>query len=488
MHQKHELNSMFYPESVAVVGASANPKGWGGTSFLSRLRDVGFPGRLYPINPKTTEVQGLKAYPDVQSIPEPVDLVIVAIPTPGVPNVLEGCISAGVQNVHIFSSGFGETGEDEGKRLERQITEIIQRGDLRVVGPNCMGIYVPASKLTPWGARPTGTGPLSFLSQSGGHCELLTVCAQQLGVYFSKVISFGNASGLQALDFLEYLDEDPDTGIIAIYLEGIADGNRVTQLVKEINRNKPVVVWKGGLTDFGSRAVASHTGSMAGEGRVWDAFFAQTGAVRVNSLEEIVDVVLTFLHLPPPRGRRTLILGGGGGNSVAFADICSRQGLEVPPISDDTRNELNTFIRLAGNSTRNPLDIWMVQNDVNLFHRAMELSVADPAIDLAIIERHVGDSTDDANDYDLQDHKKRQREINEYIIDFTKKTSDKKPLVVAMNMFGNDPANAALAAGLRQEFATAGVPAYASPESAARALTRFVTYHEFQMRNTDNSR
>jgi len=486
MHQKHELNSMFYPGSVAVVGASANPKGWGGTSFISRLRDIGFPGRLYPINPKATEVLGLKAYPDVQSIPEPVDLVIVAIPTLGVPNVLEGCISAGVQNVHIFSSGFGETGEDEGKQLERQITEIIQRGNLRVVGPNCMGIYVPASKLAPWGARPTGVGPLAFLSQSGGHCELLTVSAQQLGVYFSKVISFGNASGLQALDFLEYLGKDPDTGIIAIYLEGITDGNRVTQLIKEINRTKPVVVWKGGLTDFGSKAVASHTGSMAGEGRIWDAFFAQTGAVRANSLEEIIDVVLTFLHLPPPRGRRTLLLGGGGGNSVAFADICSSQGLEVPPISDNTRKELNTFISLAGNSTRNPLDIWMVQDDVNLFHRAMELSVADPAIDLAIIERHVGDSTDDDNDYNPQDHKKRQREINDSIINFAKKTSDKKPLVVAMSMFGNDPANVASAARLRQEFAIAGVPAYVSPDSAARALTRFVKYHEFQMRIENN--
>jgi acyl-CoA synthetase (NDP forming) len=160
--------------------------------------------------------------------------------------------------------------------------------------------------------------------------------------------------------------------------------------------------------------------------------------------------------------------------------------LEVPPISDNTRKELNTFIRLAGNSTRNPLDIWMVQDDVNLFHRAMELSVADPAIDLAIIERHVGDSTDDDNDYNPQDHKERQREINDSIINFAKKTSDKKPLVVAMSMFGNDPANVASAARLRQEFAIAGVPAYVSPDSAARALARFVKYHEFQMRIENN--
>ena len=151
--------------------------------------------------------------------------------------------------------------------------------------------------------------------------------------------------------------------IISIYLEGIKEGSRVTQLIKDINRTKPVIIWKAGLTESGSRAVASHTGSLAGNGQIWDAFFKQTGAIRVNSLEEIIDVVLAFQYLKPPRGKRTLLLGGGGGNSVAFADICGRQDLEIPPLSEKTRKELNEFVRLAGNSTRNPLDLWMVQRD-----------------------------------------------------------------------------------------------------------------------------
>ncbi len=484
MPEKHELDTMFYPKSVAVVGASANPRGWGGTGFLRRLLENDFPGNIYPVNPRATEIQGLKAYPDVQSIPEHVDLVIVAIPAPAVPAVLEDCITAGVKNVHIFTSGFGETGEQEGKQLEQKITEIIRRSNLRVVGPNCMGLYVPASKLAAWGAKPAGTGHVAFLSQSGGHGEFLTSHAQGLGVYFSKVISFGNASGLQAIDFLEYLGNDPDTSIITMYLEGIKDGNKVTQLVKEINRTKPVIVWKGGLTDSGSRAVASHTGSLAGESRIWDAFFAQTGAVRVNSLEEIVDVVLPFLHLSPPRGRRALLLGGGGGNAVAFADICSREGLEVPLLSEKTRKELNTFISLAGNITRNPLDVWMVQTDANLFRRAMEISFADPAIDLAIIDRHVGDYDDDDDNQHRKEHRKRQREVNDFIINFARKNPGNKPLVVAMNMFGNDPRSVASAARLRREFATAAVPAYSSPDSAARAMARFVKYHEFQAGNS----
>lgn len=485
MPAKDQLDVLFNPKSVAVVGASPNPQNFGGTGFLAQLHRIGFPGKLYPVNPKAADVMGLKAYSNLQSIPEPVDLVIIAIRATGVPHVLEDCITAGITNIHLFSSGFGETGEEEGRQLERQIVEIIQRGGLNVVGPNCMGIWVPGSKLAGWGAKPAGTGPLAFLSQSGGHGEIITSYAQGLGVHFSKLVSFGNASGLQVVDFLEYFRDDPDTGIIALYLEGIKDGNRVTQLVKEINRTKPVIVWKGGLTDAGSRAVASHTGSMAGEGRIWDGFFAGTGAVRVNSLEEIVDVVLAFLHLTPPHGRRALLLGGGGGNSVAYADICSREGLDVPPISEETRKELNTFIGLAGNSTRNPLDVWFVQKEIDLFRRAMTLSVADPAIDLAIIDRMVGDFFDEGDgdkgpQYEV--YERRQRDVNDFIIDFAKNNPGNKPLVVTINTYGNERHNAASAARLRRVFTAAGVPAYASPESAARALARFIQYHEFQKR------
>ena len=253
MPERNELDSMFYPKSVAVVGVSANPIRWGGTSFLERLQKAGFPGNIYPVNPRASEIRGLKAYPSVKSIPEHVDLVIVAVPAPRVPEVLEDCVIAGAKNVHIFSSGFSETREEEGRQLEEKITEIIKRGRLNAVGPNCMGIYVPASRLAPWGTKPEGSGQVAFVSQSGGHGELVIRYTQRLGVYLSKVISFGNARGLQVIDFLEYLADDPETRIITMYLEGIKDGNKVMQLIKKINRIKPVVIWKGGLTESGAR-------------------------------------------------------------------------------------------------------------------------------------------------------------------------------------------------------------------------------------------
>lgn len=480
MTERHRLDSMFNPGSVAVVGASASPGAWGGASFLGRLQKLQFAGSLYPVNPKATEVNGLRAYPDIKSIPEPPELVIIAIPGPAVPQVLEDCITAGVKNVHIFSSGFAETGLEEGRQLDRQITEIIRRGDLRVVGPNCMGLYVPASRLAYWGEEPEGSGSVAFLSQSGGHGEMLSGYAQKLGVYFSKMISFGNACGLQAIDFLEYLAQDPETRIINIYLEGIRDGSRFTQLVKRVNRVKPVIVWKGGLTEGGSRAVASHTGSLAGEEKVWDAFFAQTGAVRVNSLEEIVDVTLAFMHLKPPRGRRVLLIGGGGGNSVAMADICSREGLEVPRLTEETRKELNTFIRLAGNSARNPVDAWMLQENSDLFRRALEMAVADPMIDMVILDRYVWNE-DGRNPERLRN----METVGDFIIEFARENRYDKPVVMALNASANDPSAAATAARLWTKSARAGLPTYLSQLSASRALSRFVGYYEFLAKSGD---
>jgi acyl-CoA synthetase (NDP forming) len=482
MSEAHELDTMFHPKSVAIVGASSNPLAWGGTSFLRRLLKLGFEGSLYPVNPNDTEIQGLKAYPDVRSLPETPDLVIIAIPASAVPQVLEDCIAAGVKNVHIFTSGFAETGLEEGRVLDTRITEIIQRGGLRVVGPNCMGLYVPRSKLAYFGAEPVGSGPVAFLSQSGGHTEMLTEYAQDLGVYFSKAISFGNARGLQAIDFLEYLAQDAETGIIAIYLEGIKDGNRFTRLIRSINRTKPVIIWKGGLTESGARAVTSHTGSLAGEERVWDAFFAQTGAVRAGSLEEIVDMAMAFLHLKPPRGRRALLVGGGGGNSVAMADICSREGLEVPHLAEETRKELNTFIPLAGNSARNPLDVWMVQEDVEMYRRALELAVADPVIDLVILDKYVWDDEDD----DMpRENQQDAEKVNEFLIDFARNNRFGKPVVLSLNGRASSPQSAASVANLWRQFAQAGVPTYVSPQSASRTLYRFVEYHQYWQKHAD---
>ncbi|MDD5191246.1 MAG: CoA-binding protein [Dehalococcoidales bacterium] len=467
------LDTLFYPKSVSIVGASANPSGWGGSNFLTDLLKRGYQGNVYPVNPKATVISGLKCYPDVKSLPEIPDLVIIAIPAPGVPQVLRDCVTRGVKNVHIFSSGFSETGEEEGRKLDAEITDIISNSDLRVVGPNCMGIWVPGSKLTYWGDEPKGIGSLALISQSGGHGEFLTLYAQQLGIYFSKVISFGNARGLQASDFLEYFAADPETKMIACYFEGMKQGGKVTKMIASINRAKPVFVWKSGLTPSGARAVSSHTGSLAGEEKIWKAFYAQTGAVPVNSLEEIADMALAFQHLKHAGGRRVLLLGGGGGNSVALADICSREGLDVPRLTENTRLELNKFIRLAGNSVRNPVDAWSAQDTPDLFHKTLELTVNDPNIDAVIIDRLVWHTPDDRLKFD---------QVNDYLIDFVKHNHSQKPIVISLSGVNSSLASVTTKTELLQKFTRAGIAAYASTINAARALSKFIAYHEFLAR------
>jgi acyl-CoA synthetase (NDP forming) len=217
MRTKEDLNAVFHPKAVAVIGASRKrPPGWPG--IFGCIRDYGYPGRLYPINPGAPEVDGIKTYPDLVSVPEPIDLVVISVPTPAVPEALRDCVASGNRNVHIFTAGFKETGEEDGLRLHREIEAIAREGRLNVIGPNCMGVFVPKERFVTWVGAPEKSGPVAFLSQSGGHSQDFTNFCARLGIHFSKVISFGNALTLDSTDFLEYLADDPETEIIAMYL------------------------------------------------------------------------------------------------------------------------------------------------------------------------------------------------------------------------------------------------------------------------------
>ena len=339
------LESAFHPDVVAMVGVSANAKRdspWrpGASSFLTCYEELGFKGRIYPVNPKAREIMGYKTYPKVSSIPEHVDLVIVSVPARFLAEVLEDCILANAKNIHVFTAGFEETGEEEAIELGRRVREIALRGDLRIIGPNCMGLYVPEAGIGCFDRLPKEHGPVAFLSQSGGHCNWFAHYAPDYGFYCSKVISFGNAYVLDSTDYLEYLSHDPGTEIICMYLEGIKDGAKLLRQVRKINPVKPVILWKAGLTESGSKAVASHTGSLAGQDKIWNGFFVQTGAVQVFSLEELAEMAMTFLHLKQPKGKKVAVIGLGGGSSVSSADVCSRAGLEVPILTQETQAEL----------------------------------------------------------------------------------------------------------------------------------------------------
>ncbi|HPI52889.1 MAG TPA: CoA-binding protein, partial [Smithellaceae bacterium] len=350
------LDKMANAKSVAVVGAT-RPDASGFAGMFGCMRNFGYRGRLYPVNPRLQDIDGIKAYPNLASLPEVADLVILSIPAPRVADVLRECVATGHRNVHIFSSGFKETGEEEGIRLQRDIEAVAVEGGLRVIGPNCMGFYVPKNRMLTWEDASTKTGPVSLISQSGGNAQdFSNYLTDVYDIGFAKSISYGNALTLDSTDFLDYLARDGETGIITMYLEGVKDGRLLLGQVKKINRRKPVIIYKSGLTESGARAVSSHTGSLAGGEKIWQAFFRQTGAVRVESLEEMADVAQAFHRAGKVKGKRVAVLGFGGGNGVSVADDCAKAGLSLPVLSQGLIRKLRKRIPPAGSMIRNPID------------------------------------------------------------------------------------------------------------------------------------
>ncbi|MDY6906639.1 MAG: CoA-binding protein [Chloroflexota bacterium] len=351
-----ELTPLFYPRAVAVVGAS-NREGNFGRMFAQGYIEMGFQ-RLYIVHPTEREVLGIKAYPSVAAVPDAIDVAVVVSPLGTVPGVVAECTDKGVRGVVIFTSGFGELG-GEGKALEQELVAVARRGTTRVIGPNCMGIYCPASGSTIFSGLPRESGPVGMIAHSGSLSIMLTMAAAASGIRFSKVVSCGNECDLSAADFLEYLGKDPDTRIIVAYLETIRDGGRFLRLAREISREKPIIVWRGGTTARGARAAASHTGAIAVPQRIWGAAVAQAGIVGATSAEDVLDCLQAFYYLPRPHGNRVAIISGPGGPAVATSDACIEAGLELAELSPHTRERLAQFVPAVGTSLDNPIDLGM---------------------------------------------------------------------------------------------------------------------------------
>ncbi len=458
----------FPPQSVGIVGISSidNPgaPGYSGLKLFRNLRTSGYQGQLYPVNPRTKEIDGTQTFSNLMAVPVTLDLVVITVPAAIVPKVLEDCITAKVRNVQICSSGFGETGTEEGRLLDDTIKEIILRGNLRVIGPNCMGFHVPAVKYRMFEELDLMAGPVAFISQSGGHARTFLLHCSEYGIGCSKVISFGNALTLEAVDFLEYLSEDPETGIICMYLEGTKDGKRLLSLVKRVNPMKPVIIWKAGLTEPGARASASHTGSLKGDKQIWKAFFKQTGAIQVGSLEELSDSAMSFLKLKPFFHSRTALLGVGGGVTVANGDICGEEGIETPSISEVTRQGMAEYIQLVNQGLANPLDIPVVVSSPEALGRTLELLTADPKIDVIIICVAAEFLAGAWGDFFPGFRKALSSFIQGY--------QGSKPIVVAVEAEGCLGDTERYTIKLRE----AGIVAYSSLRRACRALKRFAGY------------
>jgi acyl-CoA synthetase (NDP forming) len=302
------------------------------------------------------------------------------------------------------------------------------------------------------------------------------------------VISYGNASVLDSIDFLEYLANDPETGLICMYIEGVRDGRKLTTLVREINKTKPVIIWRGGASDCGARAASSHTGSLSGGNEVWDAFFKQTGAVNVDSLEQLIDVTMTFLKFRPLPSNRVALIGAGGGNSVAGADVCARAGLDLPPFTEKTLKELGSFIPPEGTIIKNPVDIGVVLRDINTLLRSLEPVAADPLIDSIIFALPLdvmlmgGGQTQQPPTDAPGEAVEKQSPVMNTLIRFDHENIYGKPLIIVLQ-----PGMVSFIPGQRgqvqQELLKEGIPVYFSLERASRAIGKFLQYHEFHQKH-----
>jgi acyl-CoA synthetase (NDP forming) len=464
-----DLTPVFEPRSIAIIGANSNPQSITNLSFTQQLLSFGYPGRIYPVNPRAEEVLGLKAYASIGDIPEPVDYVICAVPSPAAPQIMRECVAARARVVSLFTAGFSEVGEG-GAALEAELVRIAREGGVLLVGPNCLGVHCPKAGMALDGSIPRNCGHIGFVSQSGGVCTEMVQALAERDLYVSKLISLGNAADLNESDYLEYLGADDDTRIIGAYVEGIREPGRFLKTAREVSRKKPLLVLKGGRTPSGAGAVRLHTGSLAGSVEIWDTLCRQAGILQVHGLREMTDAMQAFTYLKPPKGRRVGIVGVGGGFGVLATDDCVRAGLVVPELSEGARAELRKYNPEAGTGLRNPVDTPATNlMDPRILSATVRAVGACPGIDLVFVSfptlfgvRMAPESLTEG----FRMVAEASREMD-------------KPAVIILST-SNCAEAETRAWELQKRCLEQGAPVYLTFEQAARAVNHVISYHERQ--------
>jgi len=376
LEAKEALDKILMPKSVAVVGASTDPFKWG-YMLLNAVKQSGFEGPIYPINPKAEEILGLKCYPNVRDVPGPVDMALIVVPAKLVPGVFGDLKEKGTKGAVVITSGFSEAGE-EGRKLIEQTLQAAE-GSTRFIGPNCMGVTSSKAKLSalmiPFLHE---SGEVAFISQSGGYGLQLYIRASAMGVGVGKFISSGNESDLKGYEFVKYFGDDPDTRIITMYIEGLKEGRKWFEVAKQVSKTKPIVAIKVGVTEAGSKAAASHTGSIAGSDKVYDAAFKQAGVIRAYDASEMFDFVKGLLYCPLPQGPNIGIVSNSGGVAVETADRLIQNNLKVPTLDDRAQEEVKALIPEFGNP-KNPIDLTASLN-MNSFLNVPDVVLKQPNI------------------------------------------------------------------------------------------------------------
>jgi len=395
LHQHMEKKvkaDFFYPKSVAIFGSSERR----GHFFIHSLINNNFNGPIYSIHPAKRSGAGLPFFKTLNEVPDPtVDNAIIAVPAELVLSCLQDAERKGVKCASIFSSGFSEAGA-EGKKLENNLKEFLKTSKIRVVGPNCMGIYCPKSGLAfRTDSKQIDVGSVSFVSQSGGIAINLILRGQKQSLLFSKVVSTGNGIDLTPADFLEFYADDPETKVIGAYLENLGktpeEGRKLFNALKYANQKKPVIIWRGGRTSMGAKAAASHTGALASNNLIWDAVIKQTGIISVHNFEELVDTLLAFQIVKPsarPKGSGVGLVSVSGGEGVTDSDLLAEFGLTIPRFTEETIKllEKDNSVASVGVSPANPVDLGTSYFAFSVVDNVIKHLVMDPNINSVIVE------------------------------------------------------------------------------------------------------
>ena len=375
------LDSLFYPKSVAVVGASNN-LGGGKMPYFQIIRGYGFTGPVYPVNPKGGEIDGIKVSPSIDDLPEPVDFAIVAAPVEQSIDIVRAAVRKRIKFLHFFTSGFSETGN---RKMEEDVIREARKGDLRIVGPNCVGVHCTESKISFLLPSPQDSvGTVAFLGQSGGVTGNFMALAGTRKIPINKVVSYGNQIDLRIEEYLDYFAEDKNIRLIACYVEDIKDVKSFLKTLKRTTAKKPVIILKGGKTEIGSKAAASHTGAMASNYTVWAASVRQHGGLLVDDFDQLMNLVMLGTAKKVPQGKRVGFLGAGGGVSVLFSDLAVQSGLLLPELDADSQRMISEKIMGVNTSTVNPVDLGAFGFDLNVMLHTMKAMDADDSIDVII--------------------------------------------------------------------------------------------------------
>ena len=453
------LDAVFHPSSIAVIGASREPNKIGHV-IVKNFIDGGFGGKVYPINPTADSILGLKAYKSVQDIREKVDTAVIAVPAAAVAGVLLECGKKGIPSAVLITGGFSEVGNTEG---EREIAKIAEKYHIALIGPNCMGVLTPATRvdsvfLPIYKLGRPRVGNIAFISQSGAVGGCIVDLAARAGIGMSKFVSYGNAAVINECDLLEYLANDPETKIIVVYLEGVKDGRRFLEVARKITPKKPIVVIKAGKSAAGAEAAKSHTGALAGAAEAYTAAFRQARIIEAATLDQLFEFAKIF-DTPLPKGKKVGIITNGGGMGVLATDSLEYEKLKLAKLSDETNASLRQALPAYAN-VRNPLDI-VGDADSHRYEVAINAMMKDDNVDVILLIILFQTAAIDSG-----------------VVNIAIRASDlkKKPIIAVCT--GGEYTE------MHQRILESyGVPTYDSPSSAMRSIARIVEYAQHKTEN-----